>query len=524
MQTRSARAAIAALALAAGAGVACAVGPEVIISDVAGQASAGVPGFPGNIFSSFDRPFRSPDSSLWLISADTDLATTEDEVIILGSGVSWSIVVREGTPVIAGQAELNGLIDTPMGIRDDGSFIYATNTDAATTMDEVIVRFDAGSGLFSVVAREGDPVAGFPTEAYGLAIDSPGLLDNGDAYFRATSTVGPALTTEDDFLIRGSGVFAQAGVTVPGGSIFPWEFFDVGDYYFSSDGSHWLVQGDTSAATTIDDLVVVDGSIALMEGAPIPSTGLTDIIDLNGIVETYMSSEGDWMARGNFATTEIDWLVFNGAIIAMTDTLIPGIGTGESYSDDIFADCFFSMVSNNAGDIVFGAVSDNPDTSLNGLLLLRRNGLTSLLAREGDPVDLDGNGIFDDDTFLSVFNNDDGFLTDDGWYYFTADIRDSVPTTFGQAFMRIRAFEPAPSCRPDLTTGAIAGQPGYGVPNGVLNNDDFFYFLAEFSNGNVGVCDLTTGAIPGQPGYGVPNGVLNNEDFFYYLAIFSAGC
>ncbi|MCA9288490.1 MAG: hypothetical protein KDA05_07890, partial [Phycisphaerales bacterium] len=27
------------------------------------------------------------------------------------------------------------------------------------------------------------------------------------------------------------------------------------------------------------------------------------------------------------------------------------------------------------------------------------------------------------------------------------------------------------ACEPDLTTGAIAGQPGYGVPNGVLNND-----------------------------------------------------
>ena len=82
----------------------------------------------------------------------------------------------------------------------------------------------------------------------------------------------------------------------------------------------------------------------------------------------------------------------------------------------------------------------------------------------------------------------------------------------------------APVCEPDLTTGAIAGQPGYGVPNGVLNNDDFFYYLAQFAAGNIAVADLTTGAIPGQPGYGVPNGILNNDDFFYYLTIFSAGC
>ena len=83
---------------------------------------------------------------------------------------------------------------------------------------------------------------------------------------------------------------------------------------------------------------------------------------------------------------------------------------------------------------------------------------------------------------------------------------------------------PSSSCEPDLTTGAVAGQPGYGVPNGVLNNDDFFYYLAQFAAGNLAVADLTTGAVPGQPGYGVPNGVLNNDDFFYYLAIFAAGC
>ena len=81
-----------------------------------------------------------------------------------------------------------------------------------------------------------------------------------------------------------------------------------------------------------------------------------------------------------------------------------------------------------------------------------------------------------------------------------------------------------PACGPDITTGAVAGQPGYGVPNGIVNNDDFFYFLSQFSAGNLAVADVTTGAISGQPGYGVPNGVINNDDFFYFLAIFAAGC
>ncbi|MCA9287547.1 MAG: hypothetical protein KDA05_03125, partial [Phycisphaerales bacterium] len=81
-----------------------------------------------------------------------------------------------------------------------------------------------------------------------------------------------------------------------------------------------------------------------------------------------------------------------------------------------------------------------------------------------------------------------------------------------------------PPCQADLTTSAIAGGAGYGVPDGVLDNNDFFYYLAQFAAGNAAVADLTTSAVPGSVGYGVPNGVINNEDFFYYLALFAAGC
>lgn len=79
-------------------------------------------------------------------------------------------------------------------------------------------------------------------------------------------------------------------------------------------------------------------------------------------------------------------------------------------------------------------------------------------------------------------------------------------------------------CQGDLTATAVAGQAGYGVPNGVVNNDDFFYFLSQFAAGNKQVCDLTYGATPGQFGYAIPNGQLTNDDFFYYLVLFARGC
>ena len=70
----------------------------------------------------------------------------------------------------------------------------------------------------------------------------------------------------------------------------------------------------------------------------------------------------------------------------------------------------------------------------------------------------------------------------------------------------------------------IEGQAGWGVPNGVVNNDDFFYYLGRFVAGDGGEADLTATAIPGTPGYGMPNGVISNDDFFYYLSLFAGGC
>lgn len=40
-----------------------------------------------------------------------------------------------------------------------------------------------------------------------------------------------------------------------------------------------------------------------------------------------------------------------------------------------------------------------------------------------------------------------------------------------------------PDCRADLTTSALPGSPGFGVPNGSLTNDDFFCFLLLFTEG-----------------------------------------
>lgn len=95
-------------------------------------------------------------------------------------------------------------------------------------------------------------------------------------------------------------------------------------------------------------------------------------------------------------------------------------------------------------------------------------------------------------------------------------------------------FQPPGSgfCRVDLTSGAIPGAPGYGVPNGIVNNDDFFYYVNAYATrlgcaGSV-YCpsppDMTSVWPPGSSGYGQLDGVLTLDDFYYYLSLFATGC
>ncbi len=79
-------------------------------------------------------------------------------------------------------------------------------------------------------------------------------------------------------------------------------------------------------------------------------------------------------------------------------------------------------------------------------------------------------------------------------------------------------------CRADLSGSTDPNDPNYGVPDGLVDASDFFYFLDQFAGGNLAVADLSGSTDPNDPGYGVPDGSLDASDFFYFLDIFVIGC
>lgn len=403
-----------------------------VFSNLPGAANAQVPGLPGVRFrpgvsnALFDRPYGSPAGQI-VLTAQTDLPDAEDEVL-LRNGV---VVAREGTPVAPGETELVGPIKTRIAVTDGGDFAYATNTDAATSADEVVVAVLAGQA--SVVAREGDPVPAIAGATYGSALNSTVLAADGRVGYLATGLLGTA-TGQNRALFLGTASPAQSGVTVPGAQLGSeaWENFDLDDFWIAADGSRWLVQGDLAGSTSTDDVVAVDGNVVVQEGVVLAGSGFAEPVDLNGIIGVSMAPDGRWFVRGHNAGSQVDWVYSDGLVLATLGDPVAG-DPGEVWSDAEFADCYFLHVGDGKGNHVIGGVSNGP-TASNGLLVLNAS---TVLAREGDPVDIDGNGLFDDDAFFNTFGNDDGVLTDAGEFHFVATLRDAAGTTIGSGYFVI---------------------------------------------------------------------------------------
>ncbi len=449
--------------------------PVGIFSDIPGDPTADVPGL-ATEFGGFDRPYVSPDGSLWIMSASTTFASPQDEIILVGTTANptnASVVVREGTPTGWDPLVNNGAIDRNLSINDNGDFAYATNTNGSTFQDEVIARFNASADDWTLIAQEGDPIPAFPSEDYGTTLNSPSIQADGKVSWLVRGSIGALPGVEDDFALLGDDVavsiIAHVGFTTPTGSADPWQAFDFQDFYMDATGNY-ILQGDTSAASADDDIVVVNGAVVLQENAPIPGANVLDVIGNSGIFEVYMGSAGNWMSRGDFDVTEQDWLVYNGDIIALTGDAVPGGEEGETFSDAVFSACFFSMTANGTGSVVYGATTSNPDEFRDAVLVLNGH---SVILRQGDAIDLDGNGALDDDTFINVFNNDDMFLTDDMKLFFTADIVDGKNSDLGQAFLMVDLDDVGVPCLPC----------GDSNCDGTVSVGDINFFVAAVTSG-----------------------------------------
>lgn len=457
----------------------------------------------------FGRLFPSADGSRIIFRAQNSLATTVDTMLVSFPTVNPAAAVthvQEGVTDIGG-GEILGVMDQYPSINAAGDIAFSADTNAASN-DEVVLKLSGST--FTTIIREGglNAVGG----AVGTTATAFGITNSGDVLHWHQ---GPTVANLDDqHVLLGGVIAAREGFNIPtnqvGGATATWASFDngtdLGKYQdVSGDGAHTLISGDLENGTTDLDAVAIDNAVVLMDGGTIdgvPGT-ITDIrfADLYG--------GANWFAYGSNGTE--DWLVQNGDLLAKTGDPITQ-GNSETWDDAVYSQTFFVVAANSNGTYAVGGVTSATDQLNNAAIVL--NGRI-VLVRENDPVDLNGNGTFDDDAYIRTFRDDRFVLLNDA-LYFAAELRGGAAYCSGNAKLcdaLIRIPVPCPADLDNDGNVANGGNYDFGV-----DINDLLYFLTAFEAGNV---DLDN---DGDPSIGIPDGGTDINDLLFFLARFEAGC
>ncbi|MFG0319939.1 MAG: hypothetical protein ACF8XB_21890 [Planctomycetota bacterium JB042] len=307
--------------------------------------------------------------------------------------------------------------ETFFGMDDAGNIAYSPSSD------------DTGSGATgldgawlngTVLANEDDPIPSLPGKVYRFN-SRVGITNNGFAYWVAGINDQATGTSEGNGLATAAGtILHKSGDVIPGlPSPLGSSAIDF-DLRFSALATHYLVGVDTDAASTADFFLLLDGvplstSAGLIgEGQPLPADagGLAgenwDNFDFLGVNEA-----GDTMFTGDTdgAAATDEFIAFNGKIVYREGDVVDGETlTGSIEGATMNENCDIAYIWDIVDTINGGDVEA---LFLNNKLLLK----------EGDAVDLDGDGVVEPTSIVANFTGISALtMGPNRRLYFTADI------------------------------------------------------------------------------------------------------
>jgi hypothetical protein len=412
----------------------------VIYSKLPGHPTSIVPGATDSLgnpvvteFRAFEQLVGSPDGSKWMLRGRTQQVGVNETIMMVGGGTTGTVFGQQGLPIPGGApGEVYDFFGSGLGrFNDNNDFAFSARAMGGNAaIFQKVIRVVNGAG--SIAFAMGTPCIGLidipanPSgdELFGNSVGSIHLLNNLVIGSHDT-TIQNISSTRRPAIFYDTTAFHQTGVTTVLGldGVTPqtWATLDSNKFYTTPDGLHWATSGRVvGPPTTSDAVFVVDGQVRLQEGTLVPGGFVTPATFLN----FNLSGNGHWYVRGALSPSGA-YGIRDGVVVAKTgDPIVPSWLPAETWVSG-----FSAFTGNRNGDwVVFGQSSAGAAT--NDVIVY--NG-TTIVAREGDPVDLDGNGLLDDDAFigrgdntLSAFSADNAFLTDDGTLYFFISLRNGA--------------------------------------------------------------------------------------------------
>jgi hypothetical protein len=437
------------------AALACAAiaGPiEVIYTELAGSPTAQVPNAKdpnGTIvpaeFSVLWYIAVREDGGDWVLKATTTQDPNWNGVLIRGAGKIGNNFCQESQP-LQGRTDLTEQYDffdneNLASWNASGWLGMSLRAKGGSTVDnEKIIVVDPNGG-HTIVLQQGSPLTGLldttisGDELLGNSVGSVQILNDGTVFYGVTPITN-CNSSRYPALLKNAAAYKQSGVTLvntgTGTETLKGLNYDGADS--STDGLHYVMKATMPGGTLGVDALVADDQLYARKDTPLGGTGWTTYSVAN---VTHMLSDGTWFARGEAynpadpnSTNRPDWIMRNGAVVVKTGDLI------TTTASERWGYTISWMTGNIYGDSVVTGVTDNPDTTVNEVMVL--NG-TEILAREGDPIDVNGNGLFDDDVYLAGFKGAGTVeLPTDGYVYFLANLRNGAGGNLGEGFLRIR--------------------------------------------------------------------------------------
>lgn len=467
---------------------------QVIFCEIPSSAKSVVPGALDNLtglpeatnFRALEDLFVSPDGTRWMIKARTQQGSDEENIMLLGSGTTGAMFAQEGQAVPGGVAgEIVDFFGSGVGrFNSANQFAYSLRArgGSSATFQKVVVWDGVSS---SIPTQMGDLYTGLVDDApaisgdetVGNSIGSIHLLDDGRVGAQ-DSTIGMIHTSNRPAIFYDRAAFHQADVTtitnLAGSGTLVCDGVSANSFYSSVDGLHWIATMDIDPGTSSNNALVYDGRVVVENNQIIPGTSIT----CGSIFASEITANGTWFARGRdnsgTAASAPDWALRNGVLLAKTGDVISG---SETYGDT-----FGALTGNALGDWAMVTNTSEPLANRNEVIVV--NG--QVVAREGDPVDVDGNGLFDDNAFLgratstlSCFQANDLALTDGNKLYFFATLNDGAGNDLGSnpVFVTPDVFivvDLGPSCGSGVayctagttTNGCVPSISGNGTASG----------------------------------------------------------
>jgi len=439
---------LAALALA---GTATAQTPSAIFTAGAGNPLDLIPGQGGAPFSSFTQSTLrlSRTGRYFAIAMNaTSLPSSGDNFTVVGTAQGIEYVVQEGALLGSIGFGFSSRPDSPIGVNDLGDWAFSGPiTNPSSSANDVVARFDRSANQWALVAVENTPIPGIAGENFSPFTGSVTLLDDGRVAFVDSSTSGALPSSQDELLFLATpgapaySVLAQAGVLVPsnqaGGTTAT--LSDIFEATVSADGTSYILEGGlTGVPSTQFRVAVVDGVVVHQQGDAIP--GLSGVATSN-FSDVEMFPGGDWSIMSGTTANE-SYLLVNGSVRLVEGDPVPGGLPGET------VDTLRHVDINRFGDIAL-----HTETSARSVVLLlpadpllpgRVQFATATTAgvTTGTRTDLDGDCTLDD-AYLVFINDDTVAIDDERRVYVVGRFADSFSTVVGDALFssrRIGAF------------------------------------------------------------------------------------